>query len=164
MNGVLIHATTWMTPVSIMLNNTSQTEVIYCMTPFIDMSNMHTNIQPPERVQLRGSALVPICGVGMYAEFFNIIFCLTKPSSSPKCPSSLALRKLPHGVLTLLLPQPGPAWPLLPSTRGPSTLKGQREVGDVSVWGDYLCSVSNKKYNLTFLYKSKKKTQKTQTF
>lgn len=110
-------------------------------------------------VHQRQCLLAPYGERACMLSFFNTIFCPTKPSPIPKLPSSLALKKLPHRALTLLFSQPGPAWPLLSSASGPSTPKGQ-ERGCAHVWGDFLCSVSNKKHDLTFLCRSKKKTRK----
>lgn len=108
-------------------------------------------------VHQRQCLLAPSGERACMLSFFNIVLCPTKPSSIPKLPSFWLWRSS-HTEPWLLLSQLGPAWPLLSSTSGPSSLPEER--GCAHVWGDFLCSVSNKKHDLTFLCRSKKKTRK----
>lgn len=117
-------------------------------------------VQLPERIPTRRWRLsAPVCIVGMCAEFFNFTFCLTSQTPFPM-PFLSGSEEPPHRVPAPLLPGPA-TWPLLPRPSGPSTPRGRGEAGQ----GGGLCSLSNKKHNLIFLYKSKKrKPKKIPTF
>ena len=98
MNKVLIPPTAWMRLINIMLNKRSQTWRSYILWFHLQRCPSCIGMFNCQRLfQLRGGASWPLsvewaCLLG----FFNIKFCLAKPSSIPKRPSSLALRKLPH--------------------------------------------------------------------